>query len=63
LIYNANFVLPLPIILLMIYFGFSTLLLKRGRQENRKWMSLAMGILMILLGGFLIAYYKLGWVV
>lgn len=61
LIYNVIFVLPLVTVLLMIYFGFSTLVLKQWRQEQRKWMNLAMGVLMILLGSFLISYYRFGW--
>jgi len=61
LIYNVIFVLPLVIILLMIYYGASTLKLKRWRQEQRRWMNLALGSLMISLGAFLIAYYRFGW--
>lgn len=61
LIYNFIFVLPLLIILFMIYFGASTLKLKEWRIGKRKWMNLATGFLMIFLGAFLIAYYRLGW--
>jgi len=61
LIYNFIFVLPLLIILLMIYFGASTLRLKEWRLGKRKWMNLATGLLMIFLGALLIAYYRLGW--
>jgi len=61
LIYNFIFILPLLIILLMIYFGASTLRLKEWRLGKRKWMNLGAGLLMISLGGLLIAYYKLGW--
>lgn len=61
LLYNFIFVLPLLVILLMIYFGASTLKLKRWRQERRKWMNLASGLLMILLGSLLILYYRLEW--
>lgn len=61
LLYNFIFVLPLLVILLMIYFGVSTLKLKRWRQEKRKWMNLASGLLMILLGSLLILYYRLEW--
>ena len=60
-LYNFIFVLPLIIILLAIYFGASTMRLKKWRQENRRWMNLASGILMISLGALLIAYYKLEW--
>lgn len=58
LIYNFIFVLPLMVILAMIYFGASTFILKQWRQEKRKWMNLATGLLMVFLGGFLISYYQ-----
>ena len=61
LIYNFIFILPLLIILLLLYFGTSTLKLKQWRQKNRKWMNLSSGLLMISLGVLLIAYYQLGW--
>jgi cytochrome c biogenesis protein CcdA len=63
LLYNFIFVLPLLVILLLIYFGTSTLALKAWRQENRKWMNLASGLLMVSLGVLLIGYYRLGWFV
>lgn len=61
LIYNFIFVLPLITILVLIYFGASTMKLKEWRLGKRKWMNLAAGILMISLGSLLIAYYRLGW--
>jgi cytochrome c biogenesis protein CcdA len=61
LLYNFVFVVPLIAIVVMIYFGASTGRLKRWRQEQRRWMNLASGSLMIALGAFLIAYYRLGW--
>jgi len=61
LIYNFIFVLPLIVILVMIFFGASTMKLKEWRLGKRKWMNLAAGILMIFLGTLLIAYYRLGW--
>lgn len=61
LIYNFIFVLPLLIILLLIYFGASTLVMKKWRQEKRKWMNLASGLLMIFLGALLIWFYQSGW--
>jgi cytochrome c biogenesis protein CcdA len=60
-IYNFVFILPLLGILFLIYLGASTLKMKQWRIENRKWMNLASGILMISLGSLLIAYYRLGW--
>ncbi|MCK4840735.1 MAG: hypothetical protein KAT04_02495 [Methylococcales bacterium] len=61
-IYNVIFILPLLVILLLLYFGTSSLKLKQWRQRNRKWMNLSSGLLMISLGALLIAYYSLGWV-
>ena len=58
IIYNAIFVAPLVTILLLIYFGSSTMQLKRWRQNKRKWMNLSNGILMISLGTVLIMYYQ-----
>lgn len=63
LLYNFIFVLPLMVILLLIYFGTSTLLLKIWSRDNRKWMNLASGLLMIFLGVLLIGYYRLQWFV
>lgn len=60
-VYNFIFILPLLGILLLIYFGASTLKMKQWWIDNRKWMNLSSGILMILLGSLLIAYYRLGW--
>ena len=60
-VYNLIFILPLLGILLLIYFGASTLKMKQWRIDNRKWMNLASGLLMISLGSLLIAYYRLGW--
>ena len=61
LIYNGIFVIPLIAILLLIYYGSSTAQLKKWRQNKRKWMNLASGVLMVTLGTLLILYYKLGW--
>ena len=61
LIYNGIFVAPLLAILLLIYFGSSTMRLKQWRQKKRKWMNLSSGLLMISLGTLLILYYQLGW--
>ncbi|NOS80326.1 MAG: hypothetical protein HOP32_01935 [Nitrospira sp.] len=61
LLYNGIFVLPLLIILVSLYCGASTLRMKKWRENERKWMNLSSGVLMILLGTFLILYYTLGW--
>jgi cytochrome c biogenesis protein CcdA len=57
LIYNFIFVLPLLIILVLAYFGVSTKSMKKWKQSKRKWMRLGMGILLVLLGIFIIGYY------
>ncbi len=61
LLYNGIFVLPLLIILVSLYYGASTLRLKQWRETKRKWMNLSSGVLMIVLGTFLILYYTFGW--
>jgi len=58
LIYNFIFILPLLIIMLLAYFGLSPARMKEWKQENRKWMRLAIGLLLIGLGVFLILYYS-----
>lgn len=61
LAYNIIFVLPLLVIFILLYYGTSATKLKLWRQENRKWMNLSSGLLMISLGVLLVAYYQLGW--
>ncbi len=60
LIYNFIFVLPLIIILLLAYFGVSPKTMKSWKQSNRKWMRLGIGMVLILLGLFIIGFY-LNW--
>jgi cytochrome c biogenesis protein CcdA len=52
--YNIIFVMPLIVILLMVHFGFKIQNIKRWKQSNRKYMRLATGIILILLGWLLI---------
>ena len=59
-IYNFIFVLPLIIILFMAYFVISNKRMKAWKQSNRKWMRLAIGIVLVLLGLFIIGFY-LDW--
>ena len=54
ILYNIIFVLPLIIILLMVYFGFKIQHIKRWKQNNRTYMRLATGVILILLGWLLI---------
>ena len=53
-LYNIIFVLPLIVILLMVRFGFKIQHIKRWKQNNRIYMRLATGIILILLGWLLI---------
>lgn len=50
LLYNLIFVLPLVVILLAVYFGVSADKAEKLRVEKRKWLRLAMGLVMIMLG-------------
>ena len=54
ILYNIIFVLPLIVILLMVRFGFKIQHIKRWKQNNRIYMRLATGIILILLGWLLI---------
>ena len=54
ILYNIIFVLPLIIILLMVNFGFKIQQIKRWKQNNRIYMRLATGVILILLGWLLI---------
>ena len=58
LLYNFIFILPLLVILFMVYFGTRVVDIKRWKQEKRKWMRLATGLLMVALGIFLILFYQ-----
>ena len=52
--YNVIFVMPLIVILLMVYFGLKIQYLKRWKQNNRIYMRLATGVILVLLGWLLI---------
>jgi len=54
ILYNIIFVLPLIVILLMVYFGFKIQHIKRWKQNNRRYMRLASGVILIFLGWLLI---------
>jgi cytochrome c biogenesis protein CcdA len=58
LIYNLIFVLPLIIIAALAYYHVDITKMGNWKKSNRKWMRLTAGILMILLGAFLIYYYN-----
>ena len=54
ILYNIIFVLPLIVILLMVHFGFKIQNIKKWKQNNRAYMRLATGIILIFLGWLLI---------
>ena len=56
--YNFVFVLPLLVIILAVYFGTRIKAIQNFKQNYRRWMRLAMGLLMIGLGILLILYSK-----
>jgi len=56
LIYNLIFVLPLVILTLMIYKGMSPRVLQRWTSGERKWMKLGSGIVLILLGLYILLF-------
>jgi cytochrome c biogenesis protein CcdA len=55
-VYNLIFVMPLIIILLMVYFGVNIKKIKGWKEDKKKWMRLAIGIVLIALGVFLILW-------
>ena len=54
ILYNIIFVLPLLIILLLVYFGVKIQNIKRWKMNNRTYMRLATGVILIFLGWLLI---------
>lgn len=57
-LYNLIFVLPLIVILLLVYFGTNTKKISKWKNEQKKWMRLFIGIVMIALGVLLILWAK-----
>ena len=54
ILYNIIFILPLIVILFMVHFGIKIQNIKRWKQNNRTYMRLATGVVLILLGWLLI---------
>lgn len=54
ILYNIIFVMPLIVILLMVYLGFKVQRIKRWKQNNRHYMRLSTGVILVLLGWLLI---------
>ncbi|NQT49705.1 GAP family protein [Candidatus Kuenenbacteria bacterium] len=50
IVYNIIFVLPLLVILLAVYYGLSPEKVDKWRKEKKKWMRLAIGLVLIGLG-------------
>ena len=48
--YNLIFILPLALIVLLVYYGWEPKRMEAIRNTNRKWLRLAMGIILIALG-------------
>lgn len=53
-LYNIIFLIPLIVILLMVNFGVKIQKIKRWKQNNRAYMRLAIGIILVFLGWLLI---------
>lgn len=53
LYYNLLFVLPLIIVLVLVWKGKAVVELSEWKHQAEKWMQLALGILMVLVGGWL----------
>jgi cytochrome c biogenesis protein CcdA/glutaredoxin len=49
-IYNFIFILPLVIILFTVHFGYSSDIIEKWRDKNKKWMRLSLGLVMLALG-------------
>jgi cytochrome c biogenesis protein CcdA len=54
LIYNVFFIMPLLIIWLLVYVGYSSEKLKAWQQSNKKWLHLILGLGMIVLGALIV---------
>jgi cytochrome c biogenesis protein CcdA len=55
-VYNLIFVLPLIVILVLVYFGVDIKAIKGWKDEKKKWMRLAIGLVLIALGVLLILW-------
>jgi len=55
-VYNLIFILPLIILTFIIYKGTSPEMLQRWTQKERKWMKLASGTVLVLLGLYILLF-------
>lgn len=60
IIYNLIFVFPLIVILWFIYKGTSTHKFEEWRQKHKKWMRLAIGLVLLALAAAMIWYVEYG---
>jgi cytochrome c biogenesis protein CcdA len=60
IIYNIIFVLPLIVILWFVYKGMGTKKFEAWRQKNKKWMRLAIGLVLLGLAAIMIIYVRYG---
>ena len=60
IIYNLIFVFPLVVILLLIHRGMATNKFEEWRQKHKRWMRLAIGLVLILLAAAMILYVEYG---
>ncbi|MFZ5364682.1 MAG: GAP family protein [Patescibacteria group bacterium] len=55
LLYNFIFILPLLIILMVVYLGYSSQKIESLRKQSRSWLRLIMGLLMLVFGIMILA--------
>ena len=55
-VYNFIFVLPLIVILGLVYFGLSVKRVQEWKNEQKRWMRLSIGLVMIALGALLLLW-------
>jgi len=55
LLYNLIFILPLIVILLVVYYGYSSKKIEDIRKQSRSWLRLFIGLLMLVFGILILA--------
>ena len=60
ILYNLIFVLPLIIILWAVYKGMSTEAFEEWRQKHKRWMRLAIGLVLLALATAMVLYVEFG---
>ena len=54
--YNLLFILPLVLVLIIMGFGRDTMWLREAQHVLKKWMRLIMGVILIILGGWIFIF-------